>query len=192
MDASDVTDPGAPYPATVTANFKNATNGTARLISSSGGLGSYYQNTGTVFAANTTYVLSAYTTGQSTGNDYTGVGLSGSSPLTLSQVALNTDGFSTSTPVYSDFVSMQLVADSTKFQQETLTIDTASPEFSGLVGQNIVVNLLANNGSYFGRVQDFTGVSLTYVTDVPEPSTWAMMLGGLGLLAFLQCRMRRA
>ncbi len=68
----------------------------------------------------------------------------------------------------------------------------------GTIGINLGLNLLAgdrldfvvnNNGSYYN---DSTGLSATFSTGgVPEPATWALMIGGFGLVG-AALRRRRA
>jgi hypothetical protein len=55
-----------------------------------------------------------------------------------------------------------------------------------LYGLNITGNSLAG-GSYTGSLTVTNGS----ITLVPEPSTWAMMLGGLGLIGFMSYRRRQ-
>jgi hypothetical protein len=66
-----------------------------------------------------------------------------------------------------------------------------------LYGLQIQGNNLLPGGSYFGtlylngvgKIHKFTLVSSG--PSVPEPSTWAMMLGGLGLIGFMSYRRRQ-
>jgi hypothetical protein len=82
---------------------------------------------------------------------------------------------------------------------------TAGPVF--LSGGGIVFTISANNAGDGGNRVNvyFSGASTGYtenanpiqygafsITPVPEPSTWALMLGGLGVLAWSQRRRRPA
>lgn len=88
----------------------------------------------------------------------------------------------------------------------TLTLTSATTSIVNLAGpagtiQDTVAALVINgvmqaNGTYgapgsgaqFTTLMDFLGTGELLVAPVPEPSTWAMLLGGAGLLAFGQRR----
>jgi hypothetical protein len=193
-DAGDVTNPSNPNPpsdpngANISATSRdingNLNWSTVRISSGNGDLGSFYQDTGVVFQAGTTYTLSAYASGNAgqTGLEApgspspfsnTGVGLSGTSPLTMSEI-------SASPGVYNNW---GYSAEPTLVER-SITIDTANPAYQALVGQDIIVNLLADTIATGGGVaQSFTGVSLTAITDVPEPASAACVLLGISTLA---------
>jgi len=66
------------------------------------------------------------------------------------------------------------------------------PDFS-TSGSNLTFGFASGNGTAFGTGFTDSGLdnfSLTVAT--PEPSTWAMLLSGLGLLAFWRYHTRRA
>jgi hypothetical protein len=59
-------------------------------------------------------------------------------------------------------------------------------EFTGISGATLATTALTETGSFTG----FSGFQVVNVGVAPEPSTWAMMLGGLGILGF--CIRRRS
>ena len=204
LDAGGVANPGGPYPDTSIIFYEGAPSTNIRIDSTNGSLGDLYQDTGVTFAANTTYVLSAYVAGQGHGNSndsFLGVGLSGNTNLTLSEIETNdgftpVDGFNSDGtpnenggivgPDYTSLVSLTENPGNGNYVKQTLTLNTAVD--TDLVGQDIIVNLLANSDPYYGDGQYVTDVSLTYSANVPEPSTY--LLGGWGLLLFLVLRRR--
>jgi hypothetical protein len=83
------------------------------------------------------------------------------------------------------------VGGTNEFTQELLdpgasqfgTAATFDENFTLSVGEK--VDFVVGNGAFTTRV-DAT------LTELPEPSTWALLMGGLGLLAFWRKRTRRA
>jgi hypothetical protein len=201
MDAYDEANPSSPNPppnpnnANISATARDPGTGalnwsSVRISSGNGDLGSLYQDAGITFLANTTYTLTAYAAGNSgqTGLDEgpspfsnTGVGLSGGSPLTMSEI-------SAALGVYNNWGN----SSEPTLVERTLTIDTADSPYSGLVGQDIIVNLLADTiATGGGTAQSFTGVILTSAADAPEPASVALlMLGGVTLV--MRRRAKRA
>jgi hypothetical protein len=59
-----------------------------------------------------------------------------------------------------------------------------------LYGLQIQGNNLLAGGSYTGTLTVKSG-TINNIALVPEPSTWAMMLGGLGLIGFMSYRRRQ-
>jgi hypothetical protein len=58
-------------------------------------------------------------------------------------------------------------------------------------GQTLSIDLVGNGGGYgAGQSVDFNDVELSFIA-APEPSTWAMMLGGAAGLLFVAHRVRR-
>jgi hypothetical protein len=56
------------------------------------------------------------------------------------------------------------------------------------MGYNLSVDALANNGSYFQSTRD---IARAFGSAVPEPSTWATMMAGFGLIGGAMRRRRR-
>jgi hypothetical protein len=151
---------------------------TFRSNSGEGDLGSFYQNLGVTFAANTTYTLTAYASGESSQNNpsvgpnafsNTGVGLSGGSALTMLEI-------DAAPGVYNSYAQ----SSGYTLQEETLTINTADAPYTTLVGQDIIVNLLDNiitTGG--GRSAYFTAVTLT---STPEPTSAALLIGAIPMM----------
>ena len=173
IDTGDVM--GTPSSFTSNTNNVNINStgaDTVRMASTDGDLVYFTQDTGVKFAADTVYVLTAYASGVGSGpNGFanTGVGLSGTSGLTATQVESD-----------PDLVGLGKSNGNT-LQLETVTIDTKLPAYASLIGQDIVVNLLDQSSvTGGGRGGYFTDVTLT--ATIPEPSTYLLMLGGLGLL----------
>jgi hypothetical protein len=187
-DAYDIANPNGPTPppnphgANISATARDATGalnwGTYRISSANGDLGSFYQDTGVQFAPNTTYTLTAYASGNAgqtgleadgspTPFSNTGVGLSGNSPLTMSGISANSDAFNN----WGYSPNGALV-------ERTISVDTA--DYPALVGQDIIVNLLADTiATGGGTSQYFTGAALSSAVDAPEPASIACLMLGI-------------
>jgi probable HAF family extracellular repeat protein len=78
----------------------------------------------------------------------------------------------------------------------SLLVSGTGPQtgFTTLSDANAINNLgeIVGYGTYWnGSSDEIQAFALTPNGDVPEPSTWALLLGGLGLLFFWRTRMRR-
>lgn len=62
--------------------------------------------------------------------------------------------------------------------------------FSGMTGASFTITNYRTSNSEFGPGQGIAGFQIVDASAVPEPSTWAMVLGGLGLLMILAARSR--
>ena len=101
--------------------------------------------------------------------------------LTPASEALGTD--SNKRVIENNYFSMRYVLDKNKFNSDKYRIvSNAFIEVTPLPGLMIRSQASVD-------YQNGTDYQLTFVA-VPEPSTWAMMLGGLGILNFYQ-RTRR-
>ncbi len=70
-------------------------------------------------------------------------------------------------------------------------------DFFGISSEtaNISYARLLSEEKIFGILDDavyIDNITYTEVTPVPEPSTYALMLGGLGIVGFMACRRRKA
>ena len=126
------------------------------------------------YAANTIYTL---TVAIATPNPW-------AAPLN-SIIALGTDGTNPGSALASITTNVGSLS-STAFQDITLTLDTSV--VTGAVGQNIVVLLEHNatTGASYGRDIFYDNVRLS--SAVPEPATWAMLMGGVGFLTLFRRR----
>jgi len=98
----------------------------------------------------------------------------------------------------TEYLTLQATASATSYAQSTSTFNgTGTPpggipvanyvEFTGLTGSDFTLAFSGNNGSGVGTFN--ASMNGFQIVSVPEPSTWAMLLGGFGtLLAFRRRR----
>lgn len=125
---------------------------------------------------------------------------------------LNPSGyFALGTPapgVFSDIYNFNLVAPNTNVggDAQNILVNLLSTTWKDICGLSLTVDLLPSQGTTFAGVlsegsHSFTVAGTAHGTAggmyafsaaaVPEPGTWAMMLGGIGLIGFLSYRRRQ-
>jgi hypothetical protein len=108
-------------------------------------------------------------------------------PVTLNSFVFNNYGDNGLTS-YTAFNSMGDIVGTEDISAATSNGATVSPELAA------IARVQFDNGEDDAEGDNWEYVlgSITYDEAVPEPSSWALMLGGLGLLAFFRFRTRRA
>jgi hypothetical protein len=96
----------------------------------------------------------------------------------------------------SSLILLPATSGYTNFYDATVTLNAATILADGLVGQQLGIQLESEIAPGALPYADLSQASQTYFSDVrldtaavPEPSTYALMLGGFGLLVY--CRSRK-
>jgi PEP-CTERM motif len=108
-------------------------------------------------------------------------------PVTLNSFFFNNYGDNGLTS-YTAFNSMGDVVGTEDISTATSEGASISPELAGIARVQFDNGEDDNEGDNWEYVLG----SITYDEAVPEPTTWALLLGGLTLLAFFRFRIRRA
>jgi hypothetical protein len=116
-----------------------------------------------------------------------GLNLTSSLPYSLNANGWNLSEFGTITVTNGAITSATMYNTYSTNQDDEFALNTSISENSPNVG---VLNGFLFNTNAVANLGGFSGVTYTLV--VPEPSTWAMLLGALGVLAFWRLRTRVA
>lgn len=104
-------------------------------------------------------------------------------------VALAQGGILPSFPLGVTSGSYVRIIDLTQSNQYSATFLTASGGTAALAEARLISNLMSGNAYFNIHTTTFPGGEIrTFVTAVPEPETYALMLGGLGVLTLLARR----
>ncbi|EIQ00039.1 PEP-CTERM putative exosortase interaction domain-containing protein [Opitutaceae bacterium TAV1] len=100
-------------------------------------------------------------------------------------------GYSQGIPNFTGIFKLERISD-TEIRITSIMNGTASSEESIVVSSNLVGNIDTFGITGFAGSSDavltFTQLNVTAITPVPEPGTWALLLGATGLLAALILR----
>lgn len=172
--------------ASVRASSNPGVTGTNALLMGQNNGGRVYQfiDPSYTVQADSTYTFSAMVGKYSSGNPGVGARLR----MVFTTTPNNpSNGYFGADPITFD--SSTLDPASTTLETLSMTIDSgANPS---LVGRYIAIGLDTIGTGDWNNYQTWDNVSLEY-TVVPEPATFAMLLGGLGTLTLLRRRSRTA
>jgi hypothetical protein len=162
---------GATNPSPSLGAYQNGSN-VATVAVSGGGLGSLQQTLSSTFQANTVYTL---TVAEGNLDGFP----SGTSNTYVSLLAGATS-VAKSIPVFAPQYS------TSSFMDTSLIFDTSTDP--SIVGQAITIQLDCDSTSPYQIAADFDNVRLDAVSSTPEPSTYALLLSGMGVLLWVSRR----